>query len=612
MNCFLRVILQKFVYICIAFASSISIVSAQKVNFTVEAPTVVEVGEVFRVVYRVNASPEKGFEVFPVKGLELVSGPQRGQSSSMSIVNGRTTMEYELSETYHYRAENPGSVTIQPATVHVDGRPYKTRAHKIDVVGSSAAKQQALQNSTQNQTTNEPNVSQNLVASDDVFVQVSVNKSTAYVGEAIYVSLKLYTKHRLTLNDHSYPEFSGFYKQDIEAPQSLQYEREVIQDQEYSSVLFKKMVVYPQRAGDIVISPFEVDCNIMIPVSRGFWGLQYDQQRKIVASKPVTIKVNPLPSGKPSNFEGAVGEFTVKAETDVQEISQNDAFSYRVTISGTGNLSLLQEPSIAFSSDFEVYDPKVTRKVSPTAYGDKGSVTYEYVIIPRHEGNYTIPLFQFSYFNVKDKAYATATAPEIPIEVTRAKNSSGSAVSNFSNQKEEVRYVGNDIRYIKTKDFRLDRSNQSIFGTIWYALWFIIPSVFVLLFVIIRRKQIQQNQDIARVRTRRANKESRKRLKQARVCLQNGEDARYYDEIAKALWGYIADKYTIPLAELKKDTVIDFLQEKNVPETHISELITIIEQCEIARYTPNPHIKEKEKLYTRASECIQVFEQIVK
>ncbi len=608
---------RKFLYTCLVCMGSIVIVSAQKVNFTVEAPAVVELGEVFRVVYRVNASPEKGFEIFPAKDLELVSGPQRGQSSSMSIVNGRTTTEYELSETYYYRAKQAGSVTIQPAKVQVDGRPYKTRAHEIQVVESTAAKQQAQQqaqqNAASNQTTKEQQASsQNLVAHDDVFVRVAVNKTTAYVGEAIYVSLKLYTKQRISLNNHSYPEFSGFYKQDIEAPQSLQYEREVIQGQEYSSVLFKKMVVFPQRSGDIVIAPFEVDCNVMIPVSRGFWGLQYDQQRKVVASKPITIKVKPLPANKPSNFEGAVGDFSVQCATDAKEVSQNDAFTYRVTVRGTGNISLLQAPSISFPSDFEVYDPKVTRNITPTAYGDKGSVTYEYIIIPRHEGNFTIPSFRFSYFNVKDKTYATAVAPEIPIVVNRSHNQAAGSVANFSNQKEEVRYLGNDIRYIKTNNVTVERPQKSLFGTRAYYAWFIVPSMCVLLFILLRRNQIKQNQDIARVRTRRANKESRKRLKQARICLQNGEDAQYYDEIAQALWGYIADKYTIPLAELNKDTIIDFLQQKNVQETHISELITIIEQCELARYSPNPHIEEKEKLYTRASECIRVFEQNVK
>lgn len=599
---------------------------AQKVDFTVEAPAVVEVGENFRVVFKVNANPERGFEIERIEGAQLISGPQRSQSTSMSYINGRMTTEVQISETYIYRATQTGTLNIKPARIQVDGRPFTTRARTIEVVATSQQKQQAQQQQQQShpqqqhlpphmqqQPQQQQQAQQQISGAGDIFAQVSVNKRSAYVGEPIYVSLKLYTKHRISnLNEHSYPNFSGFFQRDIELPQSLQHEREIVNGEEYFSLLFKRIVIFPQRSGEITISPFEVDCNISIPIGRSFWGLQYQQERRKVASNPVTIHVKPLPSsGKPSNFNGAVGSFTVQASTDAQEVNQNDAFTYKITVRGTGNLSLLQPPSIQFPPDFEVFDPKINRNHTTTVQGERGTITYEYVIIPRREGSFTIPAVAFAYFDLASESYKTASTSDIAIQVARGQHTGTQAI-NFSQQKEDVRYLHEDILYIKTKNVKVHPPKSYFFGSVTHYAWYGIPSFLLLVFAIMRRKQIRENQDIARVRTRKANKESRKCLKIARACLEQGNDAQYYDEIAKALWGYVADKYTISLSVLNKETISDYLQKKSVAQEHISELLAIIEQCELARFAPASSIEGKETLYTRAADIIQVFEQIVK
>ncbi|MFO7869582.1 MAG: BatD family protein [Bacteroidales bacterium] len=594
---------------------------AQTVKFNVKAPDVVEVNEVFEIQYIANTEPERGFQIREIDGLEKIGGPSRSERTEVSIVNGNYSQQRRVIESYRYRALKPGSVTIPPATIHVDAQPYRTRAQTIDVVGSASAKRQAQQQSSQkrsqsqsNRQQSAPQNSQQSVAqSDDAFVQVHVNKTDAYVGEAIYVSLKLYTKYRINLKDHTYPTFDGFYKKDIEAPQNLQYKSEMVNGEEYNTVLFKKMVIFPQKSGELHISPFELDCNILIPHSRGFWGVQYNEKRKILASKPIPISVKSLPSAnKPSHFNGAVGQFEISALSDTEEVSQNEAFTYTIKVRGTGNMSLFQEPNITFPPDFEVYDPKVSYSLNPTAYGQRGAATYKYVIIPRHKGSFEIPEFVFSYFNPKSQSYERAVASSIPIVVTQGDSSKMSRTSSSSPQpnKEDVSYFGQDIRYIKSSDVSVTRKQSYMLASPYIYLWYLLPTLIFLVFLFVRRRKISESQDIAKMKTRKANKESKKRLKHAGRFLKEGNDLRYYKAVETALWGYISDKYTIPRSELSKDTVRDYLHQRNVGEHNITELIDVLEVAEFGQYTPNPTIQDKEQLYVRASEVIGKFEQL--
>ncbi len=571
---------------------------AQKL--TIQAPKVVEVGEVFRVSYAINTETESNFQLSDVNGFVLVGGPQKGHSSQMSFVNGKRTQSVEISETYYFRAESPGRFRLPIAKTIVNGQTVQSTTHVVEVVGSAQAKQNIQQQNLDNEI------------AEDVFARINVNKNEVYVGEALYLSIKLYTRYQLNLNDHSFPNFNGFYKKDLEEIQTLTAESENINGKQYNSYAFKKLVLFPQKSGDLKIEPFETDIDVLIPAGRSFWGVQHKQERKYIKSNSSKITVKPLPSGKPASFGGAVGEFKVNAGIDATEIKQNEAFTYKITISGTGNMSLISSPKLNLTNDFEVYDPKITEKTSITVRGDKGSKTFEFLVIPRREGKFTLPAYEFSYFNPVTKSYKTITIDEIPIEVKKSEGGSSNVVSNFSNAKEEIQYFGNDIQYIKTGNLDLGKKTEHSISSGLFYLWYIIPTVFLLALAYFKRVQIKQSSDIALVKNRKANKESKKRLKTARIALENNDDAKYYEEVAKALWGYIADKYSIQTAELSTEIVLEYLQNKSVSEEYIKELSDLLQQCEMARFAPSLSVSGKEQLYSRASDIILKFEQIIK
>jgi hypothetical protein len=448
-------------------------------------------------------------------------------------------------------------------------------------------------------------------SNEDIFARVYVSKNQAYIGEPIYASVKIYTQKNFNLNTSKMPDFNGFYKKILEQPQELKAEREVVNGKEYQSVLFQKLVLYPQKSGKLIITPFKVDCNVITAVGNSFWNMYNTTEQRTLSSKAITINVLPFPAGKTCDFTGAVGNFSISSKTDVTEIPANEAITFRVTIQGIGNLALIQKPIISFPPDFEMYDPKVIDSYTSTTNGDKGSKTFEYLIIPRHEGNFVIPSIKFQYFNTASKSYKTLQTAQIPIRVTKG-SGNGSVVSNYSNTKEKVKYFGEDIHFIKTGNFNLQKNNGFFYESMAYNLLFIFLIIAAIVYGIVKRKQIEFNQDVARVKNRKANKESIKRLKKARICLEAGNDILYYDEVAKALWGYLSDKFTISQVDLNSDIIRGLLEQKQIEQLIINELVAVMTQCEFARYAPPTTIEGKELLYSRAASLIQHFEQKTK
>ena len=364
---------------------------AQDISISVSAPKVAVEGELFHVRYSINTDPGNQFSIETCDEIQASGRPQTGSSSSISIVNGNVTKNYTYTETRQFRATKKGTFPIPVASVKIDGKTYRSKAQTIEVVDNQTAAnaaQQTQQNMRQSQgnqgysSQDEPKAE---TASNDVFARVFVNKSTAYIGEPILATIKLYTNKDISgINDHSLPDFNGFFKRVLEQPQKLEYKEENINGQQYYSILFQRVVIYPQKDGKLTISPFKVDCDVISGYSSGgFWGFpQRKIDRRVIESKPTTITVKPFPAGKSTDFSGAVGNFSISAKTDVETIPANEAFSLKVTIKGEGNFSLLTKPNITFPQDFEVYDPKITDNFSISTTGDKGSKTFEYVILP--------------------------------------------------------------------------------------------------------------------------------------------------------------------------------------------------------------------------------------
>ncbi len=590
---------------------------AQNISISVSAPKVVAEGELFHVRYSINTDPGNQFSIETCDEIQASGRPQTGSSSSISIVNGNITKNYTYTETRQFRATKKGTFPIPVASVKIDGKTYRSKVQNIEVVDNQTAAnaaQQTQQNMRQSQgnqgysSQDEPKAE---TASNDVFARVFVNKSTAYIGEPILATIKLYTNKDITgINDHSLPDFNGFFKRVLEQPQKLEYKEESINGQQYYSILFQRVVIYPQKDGKLTITPFKVDCNVITGYAPGgFWGFtQRKIDRRIIESKPMTITVKPFPAGKSPNFTGAVGSFSISAKTDVTTIPTNEAFSLKVTVKGEGNFSLLTKPNITFPQDFEVYDPKITDNFSISTTGDKGSKTFEYVILPRREGNFTIPAIEMQYFNAETKSYKTISTDEIKITVTKGTNNGG-VVSNYTQTTKEDVQFGNDIHFIKTGDLNIQKKKSFFFRSTAYWIVNLLIALGMIGFILVRRKQIELRNDVSGMKMRGANKESQKRLKTARKYLESNEDALYYDEVAKALWGYVADKFTIEQVDLTTDKIKERLLEKHIDESLIDKLIQVLQRCEFARFAPAADVKGKEDLFAEAGNVIQEFEQ---
>ena len=596
----------------------ISAIAQDNITISVSAPKVAVEGELFHVRYSINTDPGNQFSIETCDEIQASGRPQTSSSSSISIVNGNITKNYTYTETRQFRATKKGTFPIPIASVKIDGKTYRSKAQNIEVVDNTTAAN-AAQQTQQNMRQNQGYQNQNRVqddpqpetASNDVFARVFVNKSTAYIGEPILATIKLYTNKDITgINDHSLPDFNGFFKRVLEQPQKLEYKEESINGQQYYSILFQRVVIYPQKDGKLTITPFKVDCNVLTGyTSGGFWGFsQRKIDRRVIESKPITITVRPFPAGKSANFTGAVGNFSISAKTDVTTIPANEAFSLKVTVKGEGNFSLLTKPNITFPQDFEVYDPKVTDNFSTTTTGDKGSKTFEYVILPRREGNFTIPAIEMQYFNAETKSYKTISTDEIQITVTKGTNNGG-VVSNYTQTTKEDVQFGNDIHFIKTGDLQLRKNTGYFFRSTTYWIVNLLIALGMIGFILVRRKQIELRSDVSGMKMRGANKESQKRLKTARKYLESNEDALYYEEVAKALWGYVADKFTIEQVDLTTDKIKERLLERNIDESLIDKLIQVLQRCEFARFAPTADVKGKEELFTEAGNVIQEFEQ---
>ncbi|MFC2138230.1 BatD family protein, partial [Bacteroidota bacterium] len=517
--------------------------AADKISFKASAPKSVTVGQQFQLIYSLNAKPKK-FYTPDLSKFNVLAGPSQSSSSSVSIVNGQMTQSFSYTYTYVLQAPNEGNLIIPPAKVTIGKDTYQSNQISINV--TKAVQNQPNQSGQQN-IENAAQVADN----NEIYAVVSVNKKSVYQGEALIASVKFYSRYDIAdYAEPKLPKFEGFIVEDIDIGNPT-FKQEAINGQVYKTVLFKKAVLLPQIAGEATIDPFEWEILYNVRVNRrsrslfdDFFG-SYQSVKKVVKSKPVKIKVKPLPAGKPSDFTGAVGNFTMSTSLSNDQIRENDAITLKVIISGNGNLKFINPPKINLPHDFEVYDPKVSINTKPSASGITGLKTFEYLMIPRHAGEYKIPKFTISYFDINTKQYKTISSKEFNIIVAKGDEQQDAViVSGLS--KEDVKFFGKDIRYIKTDNIKLKPVGLFIFGSIKFYLFYIIGAVLFIGIVIIWKNKIKQNANIQRVKNKKANKLARKRLKTAQQYLNSNNKDLFYEEIVKAIWGYLSDKLTIP------------------------------------------------------------------
>lgn len=573
------------------FLAHIHAVFCQNVQVTAQAPKVVEAGEQFQLDFTINAEPSN-FIVPALHDFQVVYGPSTSQSSVFQNINGRMSQSVTYTYSYVLNPTKAGKYIIGAAEVTVGGKKYKSNPINIEVVGSGSQKAQSQAGA--NSQTSQSQPQQEVSADGNIFLRVIIDKKNVYQGEYLSATIKLYTKYDLSgITNAKLPAFDNFFKQDIPTPINLHLERENVNGEIYLSGVVKKYILIPQRSGNIVIDPMSMDLVIQKPVqqrSRGFFddffGPSVQEVPVKIKSKPVTISVKPLPANAPNSFTGAVGHFIFDAKVDKNEVKTNDAITLKVTVSGNGNIKLIEPPKITFPSDFDTYDPKITTNTNDAAGGTSGSKTFEYVVIPRNPGDFTIPPLAFTYFDVASSSYKRETSPEFKFHVEKGPNQSPNMVAGSATQ-EDVRFLGKDILYIKTGNLHFNRIGSFFFGsTVFYLIFFLSLLAFAII-IWLRRRIIRQNANIAYVKNRRADKYATQRLKQAFSHLNAKEQERFYEELLKAIWGYLSDKFNISLSELSREKALETLKERNVEEEDINAFIQLVDNCEFARYAPS-------------------------
>lgn len=603
-------IMRKLIFLFILFITVGSTIKAQNVTFKASAPEAVVMGQQFRLSFTVNAEG-KDFRAQEMPDFEVLMGPSESRSYSTSIINGKTTSETSMTYTFVLMPKKEGTFTISPATVKVNNSNYSSNGLSIKVIPPDQAPQ--AQTSEGSASTG--------ISDKDYFVRMDVAKRNVYEQEGFLVTFKLYAAQMCGLRKQKFPEFEGFLAQEVELPQEKQFVPEHYNGRNYYSVTLRQVVLYPQRSGKLTIEGGSFDAEIRVRVERqgrgsifdDFFDRGYQNVNKELRTPPVTIDVKALPSGKPGSFSGAVGDFKMNAELSSNNIKTNDALTVRVNIEGSGNVRLLKNPEVKFPNDFEIYDPKVETNLRTTAAGASGSKTIEYMAIPRFAGDFEIPAIQFSYFDTKSESYKTLSSGPFKFHVEKGADGEGSSpvVSNYTNR-ESVKFIGQDIRYLKIKGVKFIPVEEIFFGTFTYLMCYLIPAVLFIVFFIIYRKQVRENSDLALVRTKKANKMAVRRLKNAGKFLQENKKEEFYEEVLRALWGYLSDKLNIPLASLTKENVETELLKYGVPEVLIKEFMDILNTCEFARYAPSQTSDAMDKLYEQTVEAISKMENTIK
>lgn len=596
---------------------SVSSILANGVTFVIKAPNSTVKGAQIQVQYILKGGDGKiETPSIPkeIEGFEELFGPSVSQMYSSSTVNGKTVSESNVTFTWVFIAKEEGTFTFPAATVKVEGRNYKSNTAQIKVLppDKNADNRQPGQQPQATSTTS----TAGQVSNDDAFIRAIFSKKKVKEQEALMVTFRFYTVLNIReVGKIQFPEFEGFMTEDIEMSPNRQWSMEHYKGRNYYYIDVKKTLLFPQRSGKMSIPSgimeiiFEVSTGQKV---RSFFGERevMTEAKKILKTSPETVEVSPLPlENKPSGFSGGVGNFTFTPTISSSNVRANDAVTITLKIAGTGNMKLIKNPEIKFPKDFETYDPQVKNNFNITDNGLSGEKTIEYMFIPRYPGKYTIPPIEFSYFDTRSNSYKTVFSPEYTLDVDKDPNAGKNVSTSYANQRELE--IEQDIRYLKTGDFSFKNLQSFRFGSLTYWLWYIIPLLLLIVFIIVYRKQIKANADIALMRTKKANKVANKRLKLARKYLQTQNKDSFYEEILRAVWGYLSDKLTIPVANLNRENIEAELTKYGVGDDLINQFIEVLETGEFARYAPSVS-GDMDKLYNNTVDAIGKMENTIK
>ena len=584
------------------------------VEFTASAPQEVAVGERFRVTFQVNARPSS-FNGPAFQGFRALSGPNQSSSTSMQIINNQTTVTETFTYTYLLEASQEGSFTIPAASVVIDGTTHQSNQVTVRVRAGAPGAQPSPAPRTQ------PSPDQPARATDEeLFVRATASTTNPFQGQQVIVTYNLYT--RITVHQYSIdglPSYRGFWSENLTQQGQPQARTQIIDGHTYRVAEIYRVAVFPQRSGELTIDPLEAELVISLPGQRRqslfdefFGGSPFDQRRNIrqkVQSNSLRFNVKPLPTqNRPAAFTGMVGtEFDVNATLNMEEMGINDAANLRIAISGKGNMRMLEQPSINFPANLEVFDPNISDNIRNTTSGVSGSRTFDYVMIPRTGGEFVIPAWDFVYFDPVAERYVTRQTPEFTIQVSGDPGIAGTAAGVSA--QEAIRLLGTDIRFIRTGAVTFVPRGEVFFGSSLFWLLLIIPFVLFAFFVIYWRNQIRlhSNQDL--LRNKKAQKLARKRLKVAKAFMDKKSENEFYDEIFRALWGYLSDKLSIPVSILNKENVEGAFRAQKVPEELSENFLSTLNDTEFARFAPGEKEDRMTEIYDKALRTIVKLEK---
>ena len=608
--------MRKIVFLWMAlFATALCSYADDKVTFTASAaPDVVAVGDQLRLSYTVNTQKVKDFRVPSIKGFDVLMGPSR--SYSRQNFNGNVTEN--LTYTYILLAKAEGEYTIPGATLSVGKDQYLSNSVKIKVLPADQSSNAQGAGSGQGGRSSSSS-SGTSISNNDLFITATLSKTNVYEQEAILLTYKIYTVVDLRGFDNvKLPDFKGFHSQEVELPNDTRWGLEHYKGRNYHSTIYRQFVLFPQQSGKLTIDAARFDASVekmeeVVDPFEAFFngGGGSIQIKKTLMTPKLTVDVKSLPAGKPTDFSGGVGEFTISSSINSTDVKTNDAITIKLVISGTGNLKLVSDPEVKFPEDFEVYDPKVDNKFRLTNAGLSGNKVIEYLAIPRNAGTYKIPPIKFSYFDIKSRSYKTLTTEEYVVQVAKGAGNATQTIANFTN-KEDLKVLNEDIRFIKQNDVKLMPKGEYFYGLTTYWLFYLIPGILFITCFVLYRKQIAANANVARVRTKKANKVAVKRMKQAEKLLAANKKDEFYDEVLKALWGYISDKLNIPVSRLSKDNIEEELLKYGVSDDLIKEFLNALNSCEFARFAPGDANQAMDKVYTESFEVISKMENSIK
>ncbi len=597
-------------------------------SISVDAHKVVGVDERFNVVFEVEGeNSPSNFTWSPGDDFQLVWGPQKGTSSSVSIVNGKVSKSSKSSFTYILLPKKTGTFTLPAATATVKGETISSKSITIQVVqngaGQSSGSSSSSGGSGSSSSGSGSSSSREAASGEDVFMRLNLSKTNVVVGEPITATLSLYQRANIVgFENARFPSFDGFWSQETETPSNIEFHRESLGDNIYNAAVLRRYVIIPQKSGNMTIDPAEIVCliNVLRPgrssgsIFDSFFGEEYVTVKKRVSTRAVTVKVSPLPAGAPASFSGGVGNYSISARLSKDSLKVHDAASLIVTVSGKGNVSLIEAPKLSFPPDFETYDVKTTQNTDKS--GTTGSKTFEYPFIPRSYGDFTLPPLKYSYYDVNSKKYATVSTDSLRIKVAKGNQTATTTLEPGQNQltvdRKGVKNLGEDIRFIRTKAPSFTEDKGFLVGRPLY--WIILALLALAAFAIwlTMRKAAAMRADVRGTKNRKATKMALKRLKLAGEFMSKGLQTAFYEELHRALLGFVSDKLSMDMAEQNKENIAAALASRGISDGLANEFTDLLDACEYARYAPSTGSEQMSAHYEKAVDVITAIDSNMK